>query len=515
MKISAGILVLSVVLCFGIGCGGDQATGTPEPTDTPAPIAKVAATHTPIPTSAPLPTHTPKPTETRDPARTPTPTQRLAATDTLMPTKTPEPPDTPAPTMTPEPTDAPAPEPTKEPPSTGGRSVEVLQSLSYIDEDSGWAHIIGIVVNNSDKPLGFVKIVANLVDADGKSVDTDSTYALTELMLPGDVVPFDLLLPDPPEFKDYELVTEFDVARDTDLRLTCRDFEVKETSGVTGFLGYSIIGLVKSNCDGLVDFIAVAGSVYNAEGQLIGAGTTYARLDKLFPGGSSPFKLTLPDVNVEDAASFRLVVEADVMGEPPPEEGSASPAEILQSVTYTGTLGAQRIVGLLTNNGDQPLTFVEVIASIFDSDGRFVGSESTFAATDLLLPGDVVPFDVPFFDDRFAGYQLLVQFTAADADDVTDQCRDFEINDAAQGAGLFGYEIKGVIANACADTVEYVKVVAAVYDMERNLIGVGFTYAELEELAPGATVPFEVLLIDVDATQAVSFDLIVEAEIKK
>jgi hypothetical protein len=403
----------------------------------------------------------------------------------------------------------------KKPPSSiGGHSVEVLQSLSYIDEDSGWTHIVGIVANNSGKPLKFVTIVASLFSADGKFVDSDSTVAFAERILPGDVVPFELLLPDPPEFKDYELVAKSESVDDTGLRLTCRDFALRETSGTADHLGYAIVGLVENRCDVPVDFITVAGSVYDAEGKLIGVGTTYTRLNMLSRGGSSPFKLPFPDVNPEDAASFRLVVEAHMMGESPFVEGTGPPVEILQSVAYTDTLGTHRIMGLLTNTGDQALTFVEIVASIFDSDGKFVGSETAFAATDFLLPGDVVPFDVPFFAGKVASYDLEMQFSEADADDVVNLCRDFEVSDAAHGAGLFGYEIIGAITNACSDTVQYVKAVAAVYDAERNLIGVGFTYAVLDELEAGATMPCQLRLPDVDAAQAVSFDLIVEARIE-
>jgi hypothetical protein len=328
-------------------------------------------------------------------------------------------------------------------------------------------------------------------------------------------VPFHFMLSDAPELADYELVAKFDAATDDDVAQTCRDFGFRDATGKADAQGYNISGLVENRCDTRVDFIRVIGSVFDAEEQLISVGTTIAKLDALSPKQSSPFELILTDVTAEEAASFALLAEADVTEEPAAEEQAGPAVEILQSSTYTGGLEIPHIIGVVRNNTDRPFKFVEIVASTFDEDGVFVDSRTTFAMVELLLPGEVVPFELLFFDaPAFASYELAVEFTEADPDDLNETCREFEISDAAGSADSFGYEITGQVTSGCADTVEFVEIIAAVYDAEGRLIGADFIFSELDELAPGATSPFALLLTGVKASEVARFELVVEGTVK-
>jgi hypothetical protein len=391
----------------------------------------------------------------------------------------------------------------------------VLQSSSYFDERLGWANIIGVLVNNSDRPLRSVRVLASLLDAQGEKFNNASTVALINLTLSEETVPFHFMLSNAPQLADYELVTKFDEATDDDLATTCREFEFRDATGRTDPQGYNIGGLVENRCDTWVDFIRVAGSVFDAEDGLIGVGMGIAKLDGLAPGQASSFELILTDVSGEEAASFVLLAEADVSGETATEEGAEPAVEILQSGTYTGGLDIPFIIGVLRNNTDRPFKFVEIVASTFDEGGRFVGSGTTFAMVNVLLPGEVAPFELSFFDaPAFASYQLAVEFDEADDKDLQETCREFVISDAAGNADMFGYEITGRVTSGCADTVKLVQIIAAIYDAEGRLIGADFGYAELDELAPGGTSPFTLLLTRVNAAEAAAFKLLVEGTLK-
>lgn len=391
----------------------------------------------------------------------------------------------------------------------------MLQSLSYREDSTGWLHIVGVLTNNTAQPVKFVKIVASLFDTDDQITGSEFTYALADLLMPAATVPFDLLVTEVPEYTRYELVLEFDEADDDDLAETCFDFEIRDTVGSASFLGYSITGLVENNCDVAVEFIELAGSVYDADGQLIDVGMTFAKLDRLAAGQSSPFELNFSNADAEAVDTFDLTVEADASDEPASAGDAASAVKVLQSVMYTDELDTQYIIGTLQNDSDNALWFVEVVASTYAED-RFVGSGTAYAMTDLMLPGDIVPFEMPFFDSpEFASYDLSIKVAVADADDIAITCRDLEIGDFSSSAGFLGYEIKGRVTNSCTATVEFVKVIGAVYDAKEQLIGVGLTYADLDELAPGATSPFALLLFNLDASQVASFRLIAEAEVRE
>ena len=480
MKHAPYSIIVLIVLFLVAGCGGEAATVTPVPTNTPQ------STDTPPPTDTPEPSDTPTPTDTPEPTGTPTP----AATNT------------------------PAPEP-MEPPSPDIQPVEVLQSLSYFDDGLGWAHIIGLLANNSEQPLRSVRVLASLLNAEGEFFNSASTVALINLTLPGEAVPFHFMLSDAPELADYELVAKFDEANDDDMAETCRDFGIRDATGRADAQGYNISGLVENRCDTRVDFIRVVGSVFDAEDQLIGVGMTIAKLDAVAPGQSSPFELILTDVSAEEATSFALLVEADATEPPTAEEETGLAVEILQSSTYTGGLDIQHIIGVLRNNTDRPFKFVEIVASTFDDDAKFVDSGTTFAMVEVLLPDEVVPFELSFFDaPAFASYELAVEFDETEPDDLKETCREFEINDAAGSAGFVGYEITGQVTSGCADTVKFVEIIGAIYDVEGHLIGVDFCFSELDELAPGATSPFAVSLAGVDAGEVATFELVVEGMVK-
>lgn len=64
-------------------------------------------------------------------------------------------------------------------------------NLSY-DYRTGLWHIIGEVLNNSDKEKESVKIVATFYDLDGNVIGTKNTYTDPDNILPSQSAPFDL-----------------------------------------------------------------------------------------------------------------------------------------------------------------------------------------------------------------------------------------------------------------------------------------------------------------------------------
>jgi hypothetical protein len=475
---SHGIIALIVLFCVA-GCGGETATATLVSTNTPQP------------------TDTPRLTDTATPTDTPEPTSTL----------------TPPPTNTPmlEPTEP----PTEEPSSPDVPPVDVLQSSLYFDDRLGWAHIIGLLANNSEQPLRSVRVLASLLDAEGTFFNSASTVALINLTLSGEAVPFHFMLSNASELADYELVAQFDEADDDDVAETCRNFGIRDATGKADAQGYNISGLVENRCDTRVDFIRVVGSVFDAEDQLTGVGMTTAKLDMLAPSQASPFELILTDVSAEDATRFVLLAEADVIEQPDAEEEIGPAVEILQSSTYAGGLDIPHIIGVLRNNTNRPFKFVEIVASTFDEDGKFVDSGTTFAMVEVLLPGEVVPFEMSFFDSpAFASYELAVEFDEVDPEDLKETCREFEISNTASSADFAGYEITGQVTSRCAETVNFVEIIAAVYDATGRLIGVDLAFSEMDELAPGATSPFTLPMVGVQAGEVATFELVVEGTAK-
>ena len=73
--------------------------------------------------------------------------------------------------------------------------VKVLEHTKYTDT-SGLLHIAGLVENNTEQPIGFVRITANLFDAQGNQLPSYSTLTLIRTILPSHTGPFDIAIND-------------------------------------------------------------------------------------------------------------------------------------------------------------------------------------------------------------------------------------------------------------------------------------------------------------------------------
>jgi hypothetical protein len=86
--------------------------------------------------------------------------------------------------------------------STVTQPIEPTQDNSKVEvksetlkQDSGYAKIVGEVINNTQNPVEYVKVTATFYDKDKKVIGTSFTYtgdtSSTQLK-PGDTTPFDI-----------------------------------------------------------------------------------------------------------------------------------------------------------------------------------------------------------------------------------------------------------------------------------------------------------------------------------
>ncbi|PWU82400.1 MAG: hypothetical protein DLM72_02005 [Candidatus Nitrosopolaris wilkensis] len=60
------------------------------------------------------------------------------------------------------------------------------------------------------------------------------------------------------------------------------------------------------------------------------------------------------------------------------------------------SIGAGHIVGEVTNRGTQPATFMEIIATFYNSQNLVIGTDNTFTNPSTVSPGQANPFDLIF-----------------------------------------------------------------------------------------------------------------------
>lgn len=176
--------------------------------------------------------------------------------------------------------------------------------------------------------------------------------------------------------------------------------------------------------------------------------------------------------------------------------GDAAGVEVIELNWYQDEDGYLTFLGLLKNNGDQDLVFLELAFILSDEDGATVASDYTYSALDVFPSGEISPFVMYFYEppaDPWVSYEILIE---GDVNEYFDYYADFEVLSAELQEGTFGYDIVGEIKNVGSSQTDFVNVYAALYDSEDQLIAVDFTFVDKDVLPAGETSTFTLSVWD-------------------
>ncbi len=155
----------------------------------------------------------------------------------------------------------------------------------------GTVHIIGEVVNNSNKILTFVKLTANLKNQIGEIVANGFTYTCLDNLPPGVKTCFDLMISGkPPAWSSYEFLSVGYSENGKELPVA-----TVTSSGVLKtypWQEYDITGEVFNSGVKRIEFVSIVGSLYGQSGNIIDCDFTYADITHLDPMMRSSFNLS-------------------------------------------------------------------------------------------------------------------------------------------------------------------------------------------------------------------------------
>lgn len=268
------LAVLFILLSLLVtACGETPATATPVPTATAPPPTATAVPPPPTNTSPP-----PPPTATSVP---PTP---------LPPTATPVPPT---------PTEA------------AGDALQIVQWTNYTSKYVDTITVVGLVKNMRSYPLDQIQIVAEAVGADGASVGSGNDLLLSGAILaPGATLPFRAAILSPTGKADKISLTGQAARFDPNGFHIFAPAAGLSVEGITlgkGYLGASVTGRVKNGGSGAATLISVIAAGYDKAGKLVDVNNSYAKVDPLAAGATSPFQI---DMTREDATITKVDVWA-------------------------------------------------------------------------------------------------------------------------------------------------------------------------------------------------------------
>ena len=174
--------------------------------------------------------------------------------------------------------------------------------------DNGVIHIVGEVLNDSDKPLNQVNIFATLYSGDNIVYQT-STGTFTNLIMPGMKGVFDITITENIDLVDSYLL-------DIDYNVTYPKSQVIEiTSSELRYAPFDnviIQGTVANNGDATANIVKVIATLYDRDGKVAAVSQVITEPDYLRANDESFFLITIPDITQKDEiVDYSLVAESE------------------------------------------------------------------------------------------------------------------------------------------------------------------------------------------------------------
>lgn len=157
---------------------------------------------------------------------------------------------------------------------------------------------------------------------------------------------------------------------------------------------YHVVGVLQNSGNIAAQQIQVVVSLYDATGTILGSGTASTVLPIIPAGAKTGFATTIADVDAATVADTKIQVQFA------PLDTTSFDGEyynvtdlVVEQVSWT----ADKIVGVVVNNGDGTVETRSVIVVGYNGDGTLFGVETAYIQLDELAPGMSSPFDTSLF----------------------------------------------------------------------------------------------------------------------
>ena len=184
----------------------------------------------------------------------------------------------------------------------------------YIDNDhqyignDGVMHIVGEIINDSDKPLNQVSVSTTLYSGND-IVHQTSSESLTNLIMPGMKGVFDIMI--------FENVGQTDhYVLDLDYKITQPKSQVIEITSSELTRGpldnITVQGTVVNNGDATANMVKVTATLYDRHGNVIAVSQDRTEPDYLRASGESFFIVTIQDkLQANKAVDYSVISDSE------------------------------------------------------------------------------------------------------------------------------------------------------------------------------------------------------------
>jgi hypothetical protein len=421
------------------------------------------------------------------------------------------------------PTRTPVPEATREPTQVSGGiiagEIAVLSTYGYKDE-FGYFHIVGEIYNSTEKVAENIELTVELKDDSGNTLLKDDSDNPTESLTfspflftvaQGESSPFDFYIDVGEATPDSYRVTvtgqQTGQAQRASLELQ-NDQMVRDDSG-----NLYITGELVNLSDSPVQIDSLAGAALDENDRVVAA-NAYGPVTRILASAGdenendrTPFRIRLDDPG-DVASQWSVYWDADEV-----DSVTTYSIEMSPQNNYYDRWGSLHLVGLVTNQSEEILS-IAMVAGVYAEDGTVVDAD-TLTVPFNLGPGESIPYNFEYFSNvnsNVAEANKLARSTVqvdpywtstAFSEVVALEAANVEQADEGEGS----WTMTGEVTNTSDKPLAYYTVVIGVYEGD-NLVASAYTteYPEAD-LAPGASLPFDLTLyLDPETEGASGFE---------
>lgn len=184
--------------------------------------------------------------------------------------------------------------------------VNIENDQYYVGNDDT-IHIVGEILNDSDKPLNQVNILVTLYSGDSIIHQTNSE-TLTNVIMPGMKGVFDIIITENIDGIDKYVL-------DLDYKITNPKSQVIEiTSSELRYAQFDNIvikGTVANNGDITANMVKVIGTLYDRDGNVVAVSQIIMEPDYIRANDESFFLITVPGGTQMDIVDYSLIAESE------------------------------------------------------------------------------------------------------------------------------------------------------------------------------------------------------------
>jgi hypothetical protein len=184
---------------------------------------------------------------------------------------------------------------------------------------------------------------------------------------------------------------------------------------------------------------------------------------------------------------------------------AATPAQALSQAailpSYTGYLDlatipiTYHVVGEINNTGTISLKLLRVTATFYGQSNSPIGSNSSYAFLELLLPTRKTPFEVVWVGEsanQIYNYSLTLEYSEYTGQEKPLALQVLANSTYVDQAGFL--KLNGTIKNIGVSNATYVKAVATFYQADGKVAGTAYDYTMPSTIMPNSTAPFDLEL---------------------